>query len=87
MNTVLLTRVDEQHHPPSPHRVANLRRVTLPDRIALRLGLALITWSRRPRTEPLVREYNPHAHREREQYLRQREEQWRLAMSVSRSWR
>jgi hypothetical protein len=83
MDTVLLTRVDEQHqpHPPSPHRVA------LPDRIALRLGLALITWSRRPRTEPLVREYNPHARREREHYLRQREEQWRLAMYVSRSWR
>jgi hypothetical protein len=74
MNTVLLTRVDEhQPHPPSP------QRVSLPDRVALHLGLALITWSRRPRRTPLEREYNPHAHREREQYLRQREAQWQLA--------
>ncbi len=83
MNTVLSTPVDEQHqpHPPSP------RRVTLPDRVALHLGLALITWSRRPHAAVVVREHNPRAREERERYLREREEKWRLAMYVSQPWR
>ncbi|HEY1531170.1 MAG TPA: hypothetical protein VGF80_10170 [Galbitalea sp.] len=52
MNTVLSTRVDEHptHPPSSVHSVSDRRTVSLPDRVALHLGLALITWSRRPRT-------------------------------------
>jgi hypothetical protein len=83
MNTTLLTRVDEQNHnhPPSHPRVS------LPDRVALHVGLALITWSRRPHTPPPVREHNAHARHERERYLRRREEQVQLDMYVSRPWR
>jgi hypothetical protein len=83
MNTLLSTRVDEQHqpHPPSP------TRVTLPDRVALHVGLALVMWSRRPHTARLVREHNAHARSERERYLRQREEQTQLDMYVCRPWR
>jgi hypothetical protein len=50
MNFVLSTRVDETHdkHPPSSTGgTARTRRVTIADRVALHLGLALITWSRR----------------------------------------
>lgn len=38
-----------QSHPPQhrEHESRPARRVSLPDRIALRVGLALITWSRR----------------------------------------
>ena len=38
-----------QSHPPQSqeHQHRPVRRVSLPDRIALRVGLALITWSRR----------------------------------------
>jgi hypothetical protein len=52
MNTVLSTPVDEQNHthPPSRARSSTVRTVGLADRVALHLGLALITWSRRPRT-------------------------------------
>jgi hypothetical protein len=47
VNTVLSTSVDEHHHQhPSP--LASVRRVSVADRVALHLGLALITWSRRP---------------------------------------
>jgi hypothetical protein len=87
VNTLVSTSVDEQHHPPSPSRVTSPRGVALADRVALHLGLALITWSRRPRRATLVREYNPHAHRERELARRKREEQWQRAMYVSRPWR
>jgi hypothetical protein len=55
MNTVLSTPVDEQNHahPPSRAGSSAVRRVRLADRVALHLGLALITWSRRPRTVAL----------------------------------
>jgi hypothetical protein len=51
MNTVLSTRVDEEknNHPPARVQLARERRVGLADRVALHLGLALITWSRRSR--------------------------------------
>jgi hypothetical protein len=54
MNTVLSTRVDEQEqqrqHPPSwLHHTSARSRVSVADRVALHLGLALVTWSRRPR--------------------------------------
>ncbi len=53
MNTVMtpVGRLD-QHHPPSPTSATALRRtprVALIDRIALRVGIALVAWSRRPR--------------------------------------
>jgi hypothetical protein len=53
MNTTLSTPVDHQknNHPPSRRtHGSTVRRVSLADRVALHLGLALITWSRRPRT-------------------------------------
>jgi hypothetical protein len=52
VNTMLSTQVDEQNyeHPPSPTELTKSGQVTLADRVALHLGLALITWSRRPRT-------------------------------------
>jgi hypothetical protein len=52
VNTVLSTHVDKQkyEHPPSRTELAKTGQVTLADRVALHLGLALITWSRRPRT-------------------------------------
>ena len=41
----------QQQHPPSPtlDTRAPARRVGLIDRLALRLGVALVAWSRRPR--------------------------------------
>jgi len=41
----------EQQHPPSPtlETRTHVRRVGPVDRLALRLGLALVAWSRRPR--------------------------------------
>lgn len=53
MNFVLSARVDEtnKQHPPSTFGpTAKPRRVTVADRVALHLGLALITWSRRTGT-------------------------------------
>lgn len=51
MNTTLhptrSTLVDTRPHPPH-HATLVVRRVGLTDRLALRLGLALVTWSRRP---------------------------------------
>lgn len=57
MNTVMtpVGRIDQQHPPspsPSPTTTTGLRRtrpVGLIDRLALRLGVALVAWSRRPR--------------------------------------
>ena len=51
MNTVLSTAPARHGHPPHPphHTGPRLvRRVSLIDRAALHLGLALITWGRRP---------------------------------------
>lgn len=53
MNSTMTTaHPGRQHqHPPSPPRPARVRarRVGLIDRLALRLGVALVAWSRRPR--------------------------------------
>lgn len=57
MHTVMSTQVDEKkyQHPPSPvEQRAQPRRVTVADRAALHLGLALITWSRRTHTVAVV---------------------------------
>jgi hypothetical protein len=49
MNTTLATREPRPDHPPlTPTEPHQARRVGLVDRIALRVGIALITWSRRP---------------------------------------
>jgi len=53
MNSVLTAPSRVQHTPPP----APVRRVGLVDRLALRLGLALVMWGRRPvrvRTERFV---------------------------------
>jgi hypothetical protein len=87
MNTTLSTRVDQQKntHPPSPRaHVAHARRVSLADRVALHLGLALITWSRRPRTlapDPSVDEVWNGNERSRERA--DREAQWMQAIYLS----
>lgn len=47
-STLSSTSVDTQSHPPQQLVSSVVRRVGLADRIALRVGLALITWSRRP---------------------------------------
>ena len=58
MNSTLTAETSRHAHPPQLERVrAATRRVTLLDRLALRLGLALIMWGRRPvraRTERYI---------------------------------
>jgi len=50
MNSTLSTAPGRHDHPPQPTApVRQQRRVGLVDRMALHLGVALITWSRRPR--------------------------------------
>ncbi len=90
MNTVLSTHVDEQRHqhPPSGRTPARANRVGLVDRVALHLGLALITWSRRPRRltgSPLS--HNSYEQRERTAARRARDEQWQRAMLEAHPWR
>ena len=51
MNSTLSTSPGRLDHPPQPQSSADerlVRRVGLADRLALHLGVALITWSRRP---------------------------------------
>jgi hypothetical protein len=60
MNTTLETRPSQHNHPPSAVEQREpvdaferfeprpVRRVGLADRVALRVGVALVTWSRRP---------------------------------------
>ena len=59
-STSVDTKQDQHQHPPQLEQVqpaaANqparvVRRVGFADRVALRVGLALITWSRRPRAQ------------------------------------
>ncbi len=49
MNSTLSTAPERLDHPPQPAAVRQPRRVDLLDRVALRVGLALIRWGRRPR--------------------------------------
>jgi hypothetical protein len=50
VNTTLSTTESRHEHPPQPIAQAQpTRHVSLLDRVALHLGVALITWSRRPR--------------------------------------
>lgn len=50
MNTVSIAERRDTITPSTPATVRPVRRVGLADRLALRLGIALITWSRRPLT-------------------------------------
>jgi hypothetical protein len=86
VNTVQSTPVDEQNykHPPSLERVSSARTVTLADRAALHLGVALITWSRRSRAVA------PQSSRDELTRRRQvaaaraaREREWQLALYLS----
>jgi hypothetical protein len=55
MNTTLSTNSGRRTHPPEPLRRVEqheIRRVNLLDRLALHLGVALITWGRRPLNGP-----------------------------------
>lgn len=47
MTTTLPTRERRHDHPPHPTAARPVRRVSLLDRLALRLGLLLITYGRR----------------------------------------
>jgi hypothetical protein len=84
VNTVLSTTVDEQTHthPPSPleHR-SKAHTVSLADRAALHLGLALITWSRRPRTvAPETSRDELNGRRLATAARTEREREWQLAL-------
>ncbi|MBH0109316.1 hypothetical protein I6E81_03975 [Salinibacterium sp. NG22] len=59
MNELLAASKDRRAHPSEPHhhdqpRQAAVRRVGVIDRLALHLGVALITWSRRPHRARLI---------------------------------
>ena len=49
MNATLTTAPGRHDHPPQPGPEYPTRRVGALDRLALHLGVALVTWSRRPR--------------------------------------
>jgi hypothetical protein len=87
VNTVLSTPVDEQqhNHPPSSFdHVSNARTVSLADRVALHLGLALITWSRRPHTAASQPTWDTlRARREAARARSAREREWQLALYLS----
>lgn len=56
MNSTLTSHKERHSHQPAPpvettNNSRGARRVGLVDRVALHLGVALITWSRRSRTE------------------------------------
>jgi hypothetical protein len=91
MNTVLSTPVDEQKHkhPPSwiDHQ-SNVRTVSLADRAALHIGLALITWSRRPRTVASRESHEELRTRRQAAFARaKREREWQLALYLSQTRR
>jgi hypothetical protein len=62
--------------------------VSLPDRLALRLGLALIVWSRRTRRQPHEIDPAEELRRQREHEARlAREAEWLLLLTGPRQWR
>ncbi len=79
MNTITTRAVTTVQHPPSPASIpsrsgVDRRRVRLIDRVALRVGVALVAWSRRPR---LLDGRTEVAHRVRlEQSRAERESRW-----------
>ena len=84
MNTVLSTRVDEQNHTHPPSSLEHRATVSLADRVALHLGLALVTWSRRPRTAASQSSRDALLGRSRAATARlAREREWQLALYLS----
>ncbi|WAB81678.1 hypothetical protein OVN18_01265 [Microcella daejeonensis] len=77
MSTALAARPSRPSivHPQSVP--ARPRRVSLPDRIALRIGIALVQWSRRPRV--IVTRASIIRRREAQHDRRRREQQWQHA--------
>ncbi|PYY35029.1 hypothetical protein DEJ16_09340 [Curtobacterium sp. MCJR17_055] len=64
------------------------RPVSLPDRLALRLGLALIVWSRRTRRQPHEIDPAEELRRQCEHEARLvREAEWLLLVTGPRQWR
>lgn len=66
-----------------PDTRAERRRVTLTDRLALRIGISLVIWSRRPRRTRMDPALRVRLEREREQ----REAEWLALGSATRAWR
>jgi hypothetical protein len=87
VNTVLSTPVDEQNHthPPSwANFQSHSRTVSIADRAALHVGLALITWSRRPRTVARSTSREELRTRRAAAFARaSREAEWQLALYLS----
>jgi hypothetical protein len=75
MNSTLTTARGRHEHPPQPsfeHQPHRVRRVSLLDRLALHLGVALIKWGRRPvavRERRVGRDENQLAQLERERIV------------------
>lgn len=65
MNTLLQAPASRTQHPPISTASLVVRRVGLVDRLALHLGVALITWSRRPAREHVSRERLANRHEQR----------------------
>lgn len=65
-----------QQHPPStvtsPLQQRVVRRVGLLDRLALRVGLALVVWSRRPLTAPTREERSRRLEQQLDRLARER---------------
>ncbi|MET1051421.1 MAG: hypothetical protein ABWX65_02165 [Mycetocola sp.] len=83
MNTQLTTVRGRQEHPPQPVPAVGSRpnrRVGLLDRAALHLGVALITWGRRParpsRRDRFAVASGPLDRRQMLEHLRNEYEQW-----------
>lgn len=72
----------QQQHPPSPtlSTRASARHVGLIDRLALRLGVALVAWSRRPRELDSRDRRARRIERERSTELRERQVQRQLQL-------
>jgi hypothetical protein len=86
MNSTLTPHKGRHHHPPEPPGESEnentpkvVRQLGIIDRVALHLGVALITWSRRPRTKHFRASAETRAHqqlaRERLAQAKARDEQ------------
>lgn len=83
MNTTLTTH--RHQHPPSTVTVPVqhvARRVSLLDRVALRVGLALVVWSRRPLTAPSREERARHVEQQLDTVARERTFERNLLLST-----
>ena len=81
--------------PGTPGMPVSPRRMTLPERLALNVGQALVAWSSRPARRParrpgrraaVPRDYNPHEYRERAAARAAREEHWARSAHYHHPW-